>query len=370
MDALNLLKENMEFRRNLNMMRQTGTFCDATICIPGETKTLPVHRAVMSSCSEFFRSLFTNGLQETLENNVTIHGISLKMMETLIEYAYTKDVLITADNAEDIFVAADRFNVLGLLQDCIEFLAKELSPENCIGLHRFARFFNNKDLCDLCWVYIMSHFREVVEVSAEFVHLDHEDLLEIIANDTLGVQNEDEVYEAVIKWVEFSPRERKDDCNKLLGAVRFAYISEDCFRNKIVNRRDLKRGPCWERISLSYNLVKKFRSSKERALKSRTRELARWIKPRVPSHVIFVMGGWAKDGVTDSVETYDRNTDQWFEIRACELPQPRAYHGTVTLKDKVFVVGGFNGSHYLNSVVTFDASKKAWEEKAPMYMSR
>lgn len=369
MDSTLLPKDNMEFRKNLNTLRQTHILCDGNICIPGENRTLPVHRAVMSTCSEFFRSLFTNGLQETMENNVTIHGVSLKMMETIIEYAYTKEVTITTANAEDIFIAADRFNVLGLLQECINFLVAQLSPENCVGLLRFARFYNNKELEDMCWVYIMSHFRDIIGSSTEFVHLNYIELMDIISSDTLNVSTEDEVFDAVMRWTEFSPRERKEQCNHLLGAVRFAYVSEDCFRSSIVNRRDLKRGPCWQRISQSYSLVKRFRSSKDRTLKSRTKELAKWVRPRVPSHVIFVLGGWAND-VTDSVETYDKITDQWFEITPCELPHPRAYHGTVTIQDKIYVAGGYYDTHYLKSVLCFDVSKKKWEEKQHMQMAR
>ena len=364
-----MLKEVFEFRRNLNTLRQTGTFCDATICIPGETKTLPVHRAVMSTCSEFFRSLFTNNLKETQENSATIHGVSFNLMESIIEYAYTKEVTITSENAEDLFITADRFNVLGLLNDCIDFLAGQLSPDNCIGFLRFARFYNNKQLKDLCWVYIMSRFTDIVETSNEYAHLTTEELLEILSNDKLGVQTEDRVFDAVMKWTEYSPRERKEDCNTLLGAVRFPYISEDCFMKRIINRRDLKRGPCWKRISMSYNVVKKIRPSSDNTVKSLNKDLPRWIKPRIPSHILFVLGGWDKN-VTDSVEAYDKNTDQWFEIKACELPEPRAYHGTVTIQDKVYVVGGYNSLTYLNSMVCFDASKKKWEEKQSMCMSR
>ncbi|XP_060585123.1 kelch-like protein 10 [Ruditapes philippinarum] len=363
-------KDELEFRRSLASMRETGTFCDATLCIPGEEKTFPVHRAVMSSCSDFFRSLFTNGLQETLQHEVKIHDVTSKAMEVVIEYAYTKQVTITSDNAEEIFAVADRFNVLGLLKECIDFFSAEISPENCIGFLRFARYYNNKDLKNICWAYITRHFNDVVEKSFEYVHLNTDELSEIIGDDRLNVKTEDEVFDAVMKWIEFSFRERKEHFKTLLDRVRFPYITEECFQDKIVHRRDLKRGPCWDRISLSYNLVKKFRSSKDPTEKSRTKDLARWIKPRIPSSIIFVLGGWAKDGVTDSVETYDRNTDQWFQTHECELPQPRAYHGTITLRDNVYVVGGFNGSHYLNSVICFNVSKKRWEERAPMYMSR
>lgn len=314
MDASSFSKDELDFRRNLASMRESGTFCDATICIPGEKKRLPVHRAIMSSCSEFFRSLFTNGLQETLQHDVNIHGVSIKVMEVIIDYAYTKEVAITHDNAEEIFAASDRFNVLGLLQSCIDFFAQEISPENCIGFLRFAKYYNNKDLHDICWMYIMLHFKEIVEMSHEFLQLELEEINEIIVNDKLNVTSEDDVYDAVIKWTDYSPRKRKEDSKTLLECVRFPYLTECCFNDKVLNRRDLKRSLCWDSISRSYELVKKFRSCEDHKVKSQTSEIARFSKPRIPSSVIFVLGGWARDGVTRSVETYDRNTDQWFQV--------------------------------------------------------
>ncbi|XP_052253584.1 kelch-like protein 10 [Dreissena polymorpha] len=370
MDESTHIKENIDFRRNLALMRKTGMFCDANICIPGESKTLPVHRAIMSSCSEFFRSLFTNGLQETLTNEVTIQGISMKMMEMVIDYAYTKEVTITTDIVEELFAAADRFNVLGLLQECIDFFASEIAPENCIGFLRFARYYNNKELGDLCWVFVTSHFKEITERSDEFSQLEPEELYEIISDDKLNAHLEDDVYEAVMKWTDFAPRERKEHVTILLEAVRFPFITEECFKDKILHRRDLKRGPCMDRILESYDMVKKYRSTRDPSVKSKTFMLTQTTMPRIPNQVIIVLGGWAKEGVTDSVETYDKVADQWFEIRECELPRPRAYHGTVTIRDKIYVAGGFDGSNYLNGMVMFDVSKKKWEEKASMYMSR
>lgn len=361
---------DMGFRRNLASMRETGTFCDATICIPGERKLLPVHRAIMSSCSDFFRSLFTNGLQETLQDEVKIHDVSLNAMEAIIDYAYTKEVSITSKNAEEIFAAADRFNVLGLLQECIDFFSTEMSAENCIGFLRFARYYNNKELKDICWAYTTLHFTDIVKKSQEFVHLSIDEISDIIEDDALNVKIEDEVYDAAMKWIEYYARQRKEHYESLLEKVRFSYVSEEYFRDTIINRRDLKRSPCWDRISFSYSLVKKFHPCSDPTLKSETRDLAKWMKPRIPSTIIFVLGGWAKDGVTDSVETYDHNTDQWFQIKECELPRPRAYHAAITVRDNVYVVGGFNGLHYLNSVICFNASRKKWEERAPMYMSR
>ena len=45
----------------LNELRKAEKLCDAFIQVDGGEQ-FPVHRAVMSACSPYFRALFTNGL--------------------------------------------------------------------------------------------------------------------------------------------------------------------------------------------------------------------------------------------------------------------------------------------------------------------
>ena len=46
---------------------------------------------------------------------------------------------------------------------------------------------------------------------------------------------------------------------------------------------------------------------------------------------------------------------------------PRAYHATVALDGAIYMIGGFDGTQYYNSVKKFDAIEKTWQEVAPMY---
>ena len=46
---------------------------------------------------------------------------------------------------------------------------------------------------------------------------------------------------------------------------------------------------------------------------------------------------------------------------------PRAYHATVALDGAIYMIGGFDGTQYYNSVKRFDAVEKTWQEVAPMY---
>ena len=63
------------------------------------------------------------------------------MMGLIVDYAYTRDAEVGADNVERLLPAADQFHVLGLVKRCCDFLAAGLDVDNCIGIRNFARTF-------------------------------------------------------------------------------------------------------------------------------------------------------------------------------------------------------------------------------------
>lgn len=50
---------------------------------------------------------------------------------------------VTVDNVEQLLPAADQFHVIGLVKACCDFLQRELTPANCIGIRRLD-----------CWSYV------------------------------------------------------------------------------------------------------------------------------------------------------------------------------------------------------------------------
>ena len=38
------------------------------------------------------------------------------------------------------------------------------------------------------------------------------------------------------------------------------------------------------------------------------------LRPRVPADVLFVLGGWSRDGVCSIMETYDDRVHRWFKV--------------------------------------------------------
>lgn len=141
------------------------------------------------------------------------------MMKIIIEFAYTGSVSVSKENIQELFIAADRFNVTGITQACCHFLEEHLTPENCIGIWWFTDVYYYPELKHKAYLFTLHHFEEVVSTSEEFLLLSAKELAKIIESDLLNVKQEKTVFEAILHWIAYAPEERKSDISLLLSNV-------------------------------------------------------------------------------------------------------------------------------------------------------
>ena len=99
-------------------------------------------------------------------------------------------------------------------------------------------------------------------------------------------------------------------------------------------------------------------------------EILEWVPcKRRPAKVILAVGGWDSNGPTNLMEVYDRLSNSW-SISPIKLPITSAYHGTEELGGNLYVVGGFDGTQYLDSTHCFNRSTMEWKEMSPMMTKR
>ncbi|XP_034181650.1 kelch-like protein 10 isoform X1 [Osmia lignaria lignaria] len=353
--------------QSLYDFRQNNLLCDAVIRLE-DGGIFPIHRAILSACSPYFRTLFTTTLHSREKTDVLLPGVSSNMMNLLLEYAYLRSISINNENVYQLLVTADYLNVLGVLELCCEYLKQNLAAENCISVMRFAREHFCKGLENSTYRYVMRYFVQVAQRSEEILELPIEELTALIGADELNVKSEDTVWELVLKWIDHDPQSRKKYIVDLMKNIRLGLLDTQFFLENVkdhpyVTGNDACRPIIIETLKFLYDL--EIITQKDGEIP--TPKIAR---PRVPHEILFAIGGWSGRSPTNFIETYDTRADRWVKVEEVDPIGPRAYHSTAVVGFNIYVIGGFNGSDYFNSCRCFNAVTKVWREIAPMNARR
>ncbi len=216
----------------LNSLRQSGTFCDITICVDGEE--FPSHRLVLAAFSPYFKAMFSSDLAESKQEKVTINGVDAAMIKLLLDYAYTSEVFINKSNVQSLLSAANLLQVLPVRDACCRLMEKNMDETNCLGIHCFAEAHACKDLQEKAKRFTLQFFPEVCQ-QEEFCKLSRSKLIEFLRDDNLCVEAEEIVFNAVQRWLSADPDSHTVDFHHVLEHVRLPqlnpYFLHDCVEN-------------------------------------------------------------------------------------------------------------------------------------------
>ncbi|NXJ85869.1 KLH10 protein, partial [Trogon melanurus] len=347
-----------------NELRLGKELCDVVISVDGVE--FNAHKVILCSCSNYFRVLFNSGWSNAERRVYKIPGVSPDMMRLIIEYAYSGTARVTANNVEPLLIAADQFNVMGVVRLCCEFLKSQLCSENCVGIWKFTDHYFCPELRGAVFMFILHHFEEVAKESEEFLELSVSDLKDIIEKDELNVKEEAAVFETVLRWIAHDPWSRRQHAAVLLGKVRLALMPPEYFLNNVKTHDYVRdNDECRELVIEALLEMSHINTHGPPSLESSS-PLSR---PRLPFAVLFAIGGWSGGSPTNAIETYDARADRWVTVMG-EQEGPLAYHSAVYLQGFVYAVGGFDGVDCISRVKRFDLLHKTWQEVAPMHSKR
>lgn len=85
---------------------------------------------------------------------------------------------------------------------------------------------------------------------------------------------------------------------------------------------------------------------------------------------IYAIGGRnrSNDQYFPTCEKYNPSAMQWLSVST--LFSPRAWAGGAILKNKIFVIGGFDGVNRLTSVEMYNPEDDSWEQVSNMNCAR
>eukprot|EP00094_Tigriopus_californicus_P004616 TCALIF_04444-PA protein Name:"Similar to klhl20 Kelch-like protein 20 (Xenopus laevis)" AED:0.12 eAED:0.12 QI:148/1/0.88/1/0.87/0.88/9/0/660 len=357
-------KDNAEaVLESLNNLRKEGSFCD--VIIRAVDRDFPIHKCVVSAVSNYFKAMFSSNLCESNQDTVTINGIHPNILEELLDYAYTSEVKITKNNVQNLLAASNLLEILPVRDACCQYLDKHMDENNSLGIQSFAEMHACRDLQLKARLYSLKMFPEIVACE-EFLSVGQSQLIELISSDDLECEREEDVFQAVLKWLEFHPESREPEFHRVLAHVRLPLLSPYFLLDHVDHLPIIQQSKECLRLVEEAKMFHILPDRRSLCNLDRTR-------PRIKSGLIqsiVCVGGEDDKVVLRSVESWDPSSNSWKQL-SC-LPFAVSKHGLVVSgSNQMYMAGGeYPDGSASKSLWRFDPILNVWQELAPMLTAR
>lgn len=226
----------------LKELLNENKFVDCTLKV-GD-RSFPCHRLIMAACSPYFRDIFFTEDGKEVENTkeVVLEDVNPSILDMIIQYLYSAEIDLTDDNVQDIIAVANRFQIPSVFTVCVNYLQKKLSLSNCMAIFRMGLVLNCPRLAVAARNFIADRF-EALHEDEEFLKLAAHELFAIIGGDSLNVEKEEMVFEAVMAWVRHDREKRVKVLKDAFDCIRFRLLPEKYFKEKVETDEIIKADP-------------------------------------------------------------------------------------------------------------------------------
>lgn len=337
----------------MKIMRSKCELCDVNLLVGEPQRRIAAHRLVLASCSPYFQAMFTSELIESRQRDIMLQGVDADAIELLVDFAYTARIQVSEDNVQALLPASSLSQLTSVKDACCEFLKNQLHPSNCLGIRAFADTHTCVDLLESSHRFALQHFLQVSQTE-EFMLLSVEQVLDLISNSDVNVENEEQVYNAVINWVKFDVDNRREFVRDLLPFVRLPLLTRECLMTRVESEELIRNTPdCKDLLieAMKYHLL-----PEQRSVLQSPRTVSRKPTGQVP--ILFAIGGGSLFAIHSECECYDPRIDRWCMVTPMSTKRARVGVGTVC--GRIYAVGGYDGSNDLATVEAYCPQSNQW----------
>ncbi|VDK46279.1 unnamed protein product [Anisakis simplex] len=198
--------------------------------------------------------------------------------------------------------------------------------------------------------YLLYNINDAVssKTNTEFLRLDVTNLCEILNSDMLNITEEMDIWKLIKNWILVDRKTRTIHWQTLFRCLRWNLLNED------------------EKRELNEELVQmKFITSPSSPV-----DYNRTYQTRVARDLILAVCGWEWSGPSSRIEVLDIAQRKWKRVPSMEDQRKASYHAIVVIDQKLYLLGGSDGSDCFNTVRCYDGEKREWSELAPMHYAR
>jgi speckle-type POZ protein len=99
-------------------------------------REFPAHKLILSARSKYFAAMFKHPMKEQSTNQIKMEDIDPDVFQALLRFIYTGRVRTATMEtmAANLFIAADKYLLNELKNECENYFRHHMSPDNCVVL--------------------------------------------------------------------------------------------------------------------------------------------------------------------------------------------------------------------------------------------
>ncbi|GCC36069.1 kelch-like protein 41 [Chiloscyllium punctatum] len=206
------------------------------------SKLFPCHRLILAACSPYFREYFFSDVNEEKKREVVLEDIDESVVDMILKYLYSSEIVLTDENVQNVFAASSRFQIPSVFTLCVTYLQEKLSVSNCLAIFRLGLLLDCPRLAIAAREYASARFEQICN-DEDFLQLAPHEFISIIANDALNVEKEETVFEAVVRWVRKDKETRAKSFGEIFDCIRFRLMTEKYVKDQVEKNDIIKANP-------------------------------------------------------------------------------------------------------------------------------
>ena len=370
MSASSVYKEEQHYQNTCDSVGELWRqrfLCDVNIMVEdaeGRPKvSVPAHKIILAASIPYFRAMFSSDMQESSQREVRLKEVDEVGLKAIIRFVYSGKLEMTETNIHGVLTTASFLGLGEMVQGCVRFIIKHLSPSNCLEVRRLGFLFNLDDLKSAADNYVQKNFAKVTK-EEDFLTLSVEEVDYFVSNDHISVESEEDIYRAITRWVENGVEKEKKDIVKLYNLVRFpildpGFIKSIVLNNKILTSTTEAMMMVREAINYHENPASIILFSNPKKTQPRSSMMG----------VICIVGGSGDAGETlVDMTFFNPHEKQWKP--GTKMLQHRTRLGLALFKGELYAIGGSDVTESLSSVEKYSPVTDKWEMVASMKMAR
>ncbi|KAJ5066172.1 hypothetical protein M0811_03505 [Anaeramoeba ignava] len=208
--------KNLFQNQNQNQKEEESYFDFEIICEQNKI-SFKTHKSILSSRSEYFKSLFKSKMKEYQENKMILKDVSSSILSPILNYFYSGKIEINSENAIEILIFSSKYLIDELIEICSNFIKKNLQIETVVDVLKLSETMNFNQLLDPSYQFILENFKEFIKTSF-FLELEENHLNSILLKDDILI-NEFEMFQSIIKWGKH--KSNVNEISNLFEKIRF-----------------------------------------------------------------------------------------------------------------------------------------------------